>query len=175
MSRVVTCSHTHILYCCIISNQAHKQLTCTKPFHQVYQCIKRQLRNLCDQYFMMFLHHYILFHLARLFIHACEHSISLIKWQIWLAYRAFKLPLHPTVKSKTIGSFSQSNEIMDYIVHSSFLAAKWPLCRLFKSSCHDSISVHFEIARSTWQNNFLCHITQYKPKSLYWYQDSEYT
>ena len=89
-------------------------LAVPSPSLRVYQYNKLDMRNFVGKISRLFLHHYVLFHLAQLFI--CGNiGYGFPKcWnlQVCHAHQAFKLPLRtfssklqtfPMVKSKTIG------------------------------------------------------------------------
>ena len=116
----------------------------------VYQCNK----TWCVEFLRakLFLHHYVLFQLAQLFIHGNSQYLfpKRWNWHICHVHRAFKVPLHtvscelqtfPTVKSKTNWISSRSNltvhfsSLQKYSVWVTYgkQAAEYGL---FKSSWH---------------------------------------
>ena len=87
-------------------------LAVPSPSLEVYQCNKLLMRTFCEQ--KLFLHHYVLFQLAQLFIRGKRGYLfpKCWNWQICHTHQAFKLPLctfsgklrtFPMVKSNTIG------------------------------------------------------------------------
>ena len=84
-------------------------LAVPSPSLGVYHCNKCDMRNLREQYFTIVLHHYVLFHLAKLFIRGNSRYLFPKCWNRQICHTHWEFKLSLRILSSKLQTMSTPN------------------------------------------------------------------